>query len=64
MSGLVVEFTYTSAKGGFMDRSLRIEMRWPDSINDIDIETFSMTGKQMEIADNNTAGYKKGRTIL
>jgi len=39
---------YTSAKGCFMDCSLRVEMTWPDSINDIYIETFSMTGKQMQ----------------
>jgi antitoxin HigA-1 len=24
-------------------------LRWPDSMNDIDIETFSMIGKQLEI---------------
>jgi len=44
------EYTYyTSAKGSFMDCSLRVEMTQPDSINDIYIETFSMVGKQMEI---------------
>jgi len=26
-----------------------VKMKYPDSINDIDIETFSMIGKQMEI---------------
>jgi hypothetical protein len=27
-------------------------MTWPHSINDIDFETFSMIGKQMEIEQN------------
>jgi len=40
---------YTSAKGFFMDCSLRVEMMWPDSINDIYIETFLIIGKQMQI---------------
>jgi len=40
---------YPSAKGGFTDCPLRAEMTRPDSINDIDIEPFSMIGKQMEI---------------
>jgi hypothetical protein len=43
-------FTYnTSAKGCFMDCSLRVEMTQPDSMNDIDIETFWVIGKPMEI---------------
>ncbi len=40
---------YTSAKGCFMDCSLRTEMRYPDSIYVLYIETFSTIGKQMEI---------------
>ena len=40
---------YTSIKGFFTDRSLREEMTWPDSTNDIAIETFSMIWKQIEI---------------
>ena len=36
---------YTSAKGFFMGCSLQVEMTWPDSINDVDIETFSMIRK-------------------
>ena len=40
---------YTSAKGYFMDSSLRIEIMQSDSINHSYIETFSMIRDQMEI---------------
>jgi hypothetical protein len=41
--------TYTSANGCSMDGSLRVEMTYPDSMNDTYIGTFSMIGKQKEI---------------
>jgi hypothetical protein len=48
-------FTYYSADTGCLsDCPLPVEMMYPDSKNDIDIETFSMIGKQMEIAVNTT----------
>ena len=49
LAGFAVYTYYTSKKGFLMDRSLWEEMTWPDSTNHIDIETFSMIGKQMEI---------------
>ena len=58
-----------------MDCSLGVEMTQPDSINDIDFESFSMIGKQMERAEYTTfclkaytticsVGMKKGKAIL
>jgi hypothetical protein len=40
---------YCSAEGCFADRSLRVEVMHPVSMNDFYIETFSMTGKPVEI---------------
>ena len=46
----VSEFTYyTSAKGCLKDCSLSIEMMHPDSTYQMNIETFSIIWKPMEI---------------
>jgi hypothetical protein len=47
--GFTVYTYYTSAKGFFMDCSLLVEMTWPDSMNEIYIETFWLIAKQLEI---------------
>ena len=45
ISGFTGYTYYASAKGYFMDYSLRVEMTWPDSMNDMYIETFPVIGK-------------------
>jgi hypothetical protein len=42
-------YTYSGEEDSVSDRSLPIEMAHPDSINGLDMETFSMMGKQIEI---------------
>jgi len=40
---------YSVGRGDFAGCSLRVEMTWPDSLNDFGIENISMGGRQMEI---------------
>jgi hypothetical protein len=48
-SDLIFSSIYPLAKGSCTECPLRVEMRCPDSINDIYIDTFPMIRKQMEI---------------